>query len=380
MEKFVGKLREKADCPWSYATFMNCALYDEDIGYYMSNEDKLGKQGDFYTSNHVHPVFGETFGRFFADIFHKEAILPMVIEWGAGDGRFAFSILRYFYEYEPFIYDQMNYIIIEASSFHRSILEEKLKDYTSKVHLFESFEDVKREFPNGEGILFSNEFIDAFPIHVVQKKDGTLFECMVQNNDNGSLEEIAVKCSNVSLDEWLSHYGPTDLPDGHRIEICLNMKRWLIDISRWIRKGALITVDYGYTNEEWTEPEHREGSLRGYYHHEMVADPLKHIGKMDLTFHVQWDAFNMIAEELGWLKLYHDTQDRFLKHAGIFRFLSHNTSMNLTPFSEDYKRNRAIQSFVHPGGISSSFQVNIQTKQLHQTKQYLLFTEDPYKI
>ncbi|UCZ54567.1 SAM-dependent methyltransferase [Bacillus shivajii] len=377
MGSVVEKLRQYSRGPWSYATYMNVALYDEEMGYYTSDKEKLGKSGDFYTSNHVHHVFGRTFARFFADVFEREELTPTIYEWGAGDGKFALSVLEYFRNEQANLYKNLTYVIIESSSFHREVLDEILREHREKVYVFGSLENAKQTFHIGKGILFSNELIDAFPVHVVEKKSDELFEVMVSENEEGLLEETLEACSNEQLTTWLDKYGP-NLPEGHRIEISLEMKEWLTAINEWFDQGLIVTVDYGYSNEEWVQPEHKEGSLRGYYQHELIRNPLKFSGEMDITYHIQWDAFNDIAKECGLKAIFHDKQDQFLKQAGLFRFLMQ--TMNANPFSEEYKQNRAIQTLVHPGGISSSFHVNVQSKDLHRTEDYRLFTEDPYSM
>lgn len=374
MNQIKEILKKKSNPPWSYKEFMETALYDPDAGYYMKKTIKLGNKGDFYTSNHVHPVFQKTFGRFFVDVIRKENLSPIICEWGAGDGRFAKNILKYIKNNDEELYEHISYLIIEASPFHQAILLENLSEYKDKIKVFSTEQQAQVSYPVLEGIVFSNELIDAFPVHVVEKRNGELYEVMVDWVDDRFVEKTVLN-QNKQLEDWLLKYGP-ELPENHRMEVCLSMVRWINNIHQWLQKGLLITVDYGYSNEELLLMERREGSLRGYYKHEMVNDPLKNPGEMDLTAHIQWDAFRKINDSNDAKEIFHDKQDKFLIHAGLFTFL--NNAAGANPFSEAYKENRAIQSLVHPGGISSSFHVNVQGKGLKAEGEYKLFKEDPY--
>ena len=78
--------------PISFETFMEVALYS-DVGYY-SNNDIFGLKGDYYTSPHLHPIFGSMFALQIErmwEILGSPANL-YVIEQGAGDGTLAVDI------------------------------------------------------------------------------------------------------------------------------------------------------------------------------------------------------------------------------------------------------------------------------------------------
>ena len=61
----------------------------------------------------------------------------------------------------------------------------------------------------------------------------------------------------------------------------------------------IISVDYGYTNEEWQEPIRRDGSLRGYYKHKLMNNVLVHPGEMDITSHIHWDVLQKTRGKVG---------------------------------------------------------------------------------
>ncbi len=48
--------RIKKDGPITFKSFMEMALYEPELGYYTSQNTKIGRAGDFYTSSHLDPV------------------------------------------------------------------------------------------------------------------------------------------------------------------------------------------------------------------------------------------------------------------------------------------------------------------------------------
>ena len=129
------------------------------------------------------------------------------------------------------------------------------------VKYVKSLEELK-EF---SGMVFSNELFDAFPVHVIEKRENQLFEVMI-GMENGQLIERLVPLNNRDILNFIDDYQLT-LVEGQRIEICLKMEEMISQISQVLQKGLVVTIDYGYTQEEWKEPLRKDGSLRGYYQH-----------------------------------------------------------------------------------------------------------------
>ena len=341
----------------TYEEYMKIALYHEQFGYYMKSQQKIGGKGDFITTSNISPIFGMIFTKVIeeASIQHK---LPLTIcEIGAGNGRFAKAILEEFQHKFPEIYEDVVYVIIESSPYHRK-LQQEILPIGDKVLQFESLEQAKLAFPSFQGMIISNELFDAFPVRVVEKQDGVVFEVKVTVNDNGMLNEILTKLD----DQEVLHYLDSQkihLANNQRFEIPLAMIEYIHQLGKFIDRGLIYTIDYGYTNEEWMQPEHRKGSLRGYYQHSMIEDPLKHPGNMDLTTHISFDALIYYGQQAELEFQQKMRQDEFLLSAGILDYLEEHYDPN--PFSEISKQNRAIRSLIMGGGISQSFQVVIQT-------------------
>lgn len=335
----------------SFEQFMALSLYHPALGYYNQTATKIGKKGDFYTNSNIGDVFGRTLGRLFLYIFEKFRITPCIIELGGGIGRIARAILQYLEAQNQGLFSHVSYILVESSKYHQQWQRKVLASFNNI-----SYRNDLTDAHKIKGIVFSNEFFDAFPVHVIEKINGHLYEVMVTVL-NDAFEEKLVPLENEEIFSYLSKQQMT-IKEGQRIEIPLPMMRYYKQLCEKIEQGVLLTIDYGYTNKEWAEAIHRQGSLRGYRQHRMTTNVLRNPGRMDLTTHIHWDA------------LQHDTfqthrlipQTEFLLYSGILEEWKHTDSAD--PFSVEQKRNRAIRTFLEPGQISGSFQALLQTKQM----------------
>ncbi len=339
-----------------YATYMETVLYHEK-GYYQNGQPKIGKQGDFYTSSSVHPVFAWVFADYFEQYCSNHYLPFRICELGGGTGAFAEQVLDYVKQQKPDRYKELAYEFVEISAEHKKEAQTRLSDHNN-VSFHTSFADLQQNGPY-RGIIFSNELLDALPVQVVQKKDNELFEVMVSFDKENGLYEKLEPLRDERVTEWLNWSG-LRVPEGHRVEIPLNMMKWMDEIANCLREGLLVTVDYGYKNDELLQPELRNGTLRGYYKHQMVDNPLSHPGKMDLTTHIHFDALMEKGKEKGFQTEYFGKQREFLLEHGLFQHLVEHD--NRDPFSEVSRLNRAIRSFASPGGISEAFHVLVLKK------------------
>lgn len=336
----------------SYAEFISAALYHPKLGYYMKNKEKIGRRGDFITTSNISDVYGRMVAKWVSRVCEKNDLSPVFCEIGAGNGRFAKAFLQ---EWEDSINSPLQYLIVESSPFHRKLQTDLLIPDYSIVQVA-SLEEIR----GFEGIVFSNELFDALPVHVIEKENGQLFEIMVGMKNDVLLEE-KVPLTNPDILTFLQE-GNIKVNEKQRMEIPLSMGRMLQEISHALTKGIVVTADYGYTNEEWLEPQRAKGSLRGYNQHRMVDDVLQYPGEMDITSHIHFDYLLQKGEQVDLKGLTKLRQDEFLLKVGILKELEAHFDAN--PFSEVSKRNRAIRSLIIPSGISSYFHVVIQQKGL----------------
>ncbi|WP_020062634.1 class I SAM-dependent methyltransferase [Bacillus sp. 123MFChir2] len=358
MEYVLKQAMEKEeDGSISYSTYMSLALYDVNNGYYMKEREKIGRQGDFFTSSNVSSVYAKTFAHFFIRLVKAGVVAPHICEIGGGTGRFAYDVLQEWQTISPDTFVNLQYSLIEVSPFHRRLQKQQLLSF-SNVSQYASYDELGAAFT---GIVFSNELFDAFPVEVIEKRDDMLYEVRVKYNSGDELVEVLRPLDNEYIVNYLKRY-KIELYKGQRFEVPLQMNVYVEQLASWLEEGILITVDYGYTNEEWMHPAHREGSLRSYYEHQLIRNPLQLPGEMDITTHIHWDALKIACEERGIQTVWHTKQREFLLAAGILEQLVNHENRN--PFSDSQKKNRAIRSMILQGGMSDAFDVVVQKKGL----------------
>ena len=149
-----------------FARFMELALYCPDFGYYETQKDNVGRGGDFITSVSTGALFGQLLAFQFAGWFgelkmHGEK--AKILEAGAHDGKLAADILNWLQSSRPQLYNQLEYLILEPSEHRRNWQRETLKPFAPHVRWLSRFNDSTIQRFNG--IIFSNELLDAFPVH-----------------------------------------------------------------------------------------------------------------------------------------------------------------------------------------------------------------------
>ncbi|WP_026692902.1 class I SAM-dependent methyltransferase [Peribacillus kribbensis] len=343
----------------SYNEFIELALYHPQFGYYMNDSSKIGKSGDFYTSVNVSDILGTMLGKWFCTLFRSTGLRPVICELGGGTGKLAQDLLGSMKKWDPILYEETRYMIVETSPYHRILQKEALKGHTVTL-----VQDVEELAPF-EGILFSNEFFDAFPVHVIEKRDGKLFEVMVCHDEGGkSFKEKPEALTNLRIRAYLAEEG-IELSEGQRLEVPLAMMDYLQKIGHILEKGMLLTLDYGYTRSEWCLPQHHSGSLRGFRRHEMKENILQFPGGMDITTHIHFDSLQNALARQGFIHRAFLRQDELLLKLGILEELAAHTDSN--PFSAVSKRNRGIRDLLMQGGISSYFRGSVETKGLEES-------------
>jgi SAM-dependent MidA family methyltransferase len=272
--------RIKGEGPIPFHDFMEMALYYPELGYYTSDKNKIGTDGDFLTSSNYTSVFGELLAVQLEEMDNNiNGEKFTVVEYGAGTGLFCNDILKQF-EKSPRLFGRLSYCIIEKSP---SLIKKQKELLGEKVNWYNSI----HEIGPFEGCIISNELIDNFSVHQVTMENN-LMEIYVGYDDG--FTEIC-KPASAELINYLAELD-ISLPRGYRAEINLEALEWTANISAAIKKGYVITIDYGYPANQLYSASHYEGTLVCYHNHSINYSPYKHIGEQDITSHVNFSALN----------------------------------------------------------------------------------------
>lgn len=355
------RLREriKNEGPISFCDWMEAALYDPRDGYYCrTGRNKWGREGDYRTSPERSSLFAATFARYFAGLYVDlgRPAQWTIVEAGAGDGHFASEVLQTFQRSFPDVLAATSYVIDEVSSRSRSLARERLQPFADRVE-FKKLVDTKTD----PGVIFSNELLDAFPVHRITKQADQLQEFYVNVDGNGNFELLLGPLSSPRLRDYFAE-GGVQLTEGQTAEINLGIEQWLKHVSDCLSTGYLVTVDYGAEAQDLYSAEHRyRGTLRGFQRHRIVDDVLARPGEQDLTTTIDWSFVKRVGRNLGLGVVQFDRQDKFLLSAGLLEQLE-SESRRYEGDVEKLRLSAAAREMILPDGMAASFQVLVQKK------------------
>ena len=357
----AGRLREriKSEGPIPFRDWMDAALYDPQDGYYCRpDRNKWGREGDYRTSPERSSLFAATFARYFAGL-HKDLGRPArwtIVEAGAGDGHFASGVLQTLQRSFPEVFAATFYVIDEVSSQSRSLARERLQPFADRVE-FKRLVDTKID----PGVVFSNELLDAFPVHRITMQENRLQEFYVNVDGNGNFEWLLGPLSSSRLTDYFVE-SDVQLIEGQTAEVNLGIEEWLQRVSGSLFGGYLVTVDYGAEAEDLYSADHRyRGTLRGFQQHQIIDDVLALPGEQDLTTTVDWSFVKRAGRNLRLEVTEFDRQDKFLLGAGLLEQLECE-SRRFEGDVEKLRLSTAAREMILPDGMAASFQVLVQKK------------------
>ncbi len=380
----------------TFAEFMEMALYTPDLGYYTSGGEKIGLEGDYYTSTDLHPLFGEMMGRQLAQIVEKSESLalparapgqegtclpagrsedqhlvsphgpPQIIEMGAGKGILCQDILNYIRRAHPQVYQGLTYWIIEKSPNMIRRQKDRLLPYIQDDKVKWAAGLDHPVFSKGIiGFVLSNELLDAFPIHRLVKMGGALKEIYVTLKD-GRFQEILDVPSRPDLSNYFEKLGVV-LEEGQQAEVNLKALDWMRQVGRSLSQGVVITVDYGYSAAELYSPDRKRGTFLCYYQHRVSENPYIRVGRQDMTAHVDFTSLVRAGREVGLEVAGFTNQEYFLMGLGI----TQEMETRLQRYGDLQSREKelgAMKNLIAPDGLGRVFKILIQHKRLKGLK------------
>ena len=304
--------------PITFAQFMEIDLYDPEAGYYAGPETRAGRGGDFLTAAESHPLFGRAIARQVADVAERLGRPERFVlrEHGAGSGALGLAILAGLQREEPEVATAVRYQPVETTAVRLAAIEARV----ASAGLGEFLEPASGPVT---GVVLANELLDALPAHrVLRDSTGELREVFVGLDAAGALIDVVAEPSTPQLEERLAAEG-VGLKRGQRAEICLAIDDWVAAAAASLERGVVLLIDYGYPAAAlYDAGERPDGTLRAYVRHRVHADPYRHLGRQDLTTHVDLTAVERAAVAAGLKPLGATTQAEFLVALGIGELLA----------------------------------------------------------
>jgi SAM-dependent MidA family methyltransferase len=353
-ERLAERIRNEGKI--TFHDWMAEALYHPNVGYYnRSDLKRWGREGDYRTSPERSELFAATFARYFASL-HKRLGEPsewLVVEIGAGGGHFAAGVLETLKQRFSSVYESMHYLVVDVSEDARKRAAERLGRFDNFA--FVELKDLK---PGNSMVVFSNELLDAFPVHRVTKINGELKEFYVTVSNESKFEWIVDEVSDDSVAELCN----PALAEGQIAEVSPTVVRWFEQLDQKVESGYVITVDYGAESEELYDPTQRKrGTLRAFRRHQFVNDVLESPGECDITSSVDWTFVKTVGQRHGFEVDEFGRLDKFLTDVGILQELEERLA-NSSSEAERSLLTTDAREMILPGGMASSFQVLVQKR------------------
>lgn len=359
--ELIAFIREEIsrDGPIPFVRFMESALYHPALGYYASPGEKIGPQGDYYTSPSVHPIFGELLARqlhqMLLSLGEGESSYTLV-EMGAGKGTLCFDILSCLQRESPSFFSRLQYIIIEKSHALREQQRERLKPlFPDQVRWEEAVPD------RLIGVLFSNELLDAMPVHRLRIDQHVVQEIYVDWRDDRFVETLGPPSTPRLLD-YLKKI-EVQFDRSTEIEINLQAIDWMRQVGQSLAQGYVVTIDYGYPAEVLYSSRRPKGTFLCYYRHTTNENPYDHVGEQDMTAHVDFTSLARAGEEVGLSVIGLTDQTHFLMGLGIAQRME-PYAMEMDRSEEAKKQFLAMKQLMAPERMGRIFKILIQGKNI----------------
>jgi SAM-dependent MidA family methyltransferase len=322
VEFIRSEIKERG--PQSFAWFMKQALYHPEHGYYSSGRCAIGQRGDYFTNVSVGPLFGRLLTAQFAEMCARLGAPEnfVIVEQGAHHGDFARDVLESASKYRPDFFTALRYRIVEPFLILQVRQSQTLQSFREKVEWRDAIEPFV-------GVHFSNELLDAMPVDLRGELVG------LDGDDLAFVPKTAAPLTKPS--------GVSQPPSEKRPcnQAALD---WLDTVSRNLRRGYVLIIDYGFARDEFHE------SVQVRAHHRQLDSPFEQIGRADITMRVDWTSIARRAQANGLRVAGFTDQHHFL--TGII-----SEWPEVMQTDADAKMKRDLQTLLHPEMLGRSFQV-----------------------
>jgi len=356
--------RIRAEGALPFDQFMEECLYSPELGYYSATSSDLGRTGDFYTSVST----GALFGRLLADhivslwsLRFKEENL-ILVEQGCHGGQLALDILNALQVWHPECYQECRYLCVEPQATLRQRQQEKCSPHGERVKWLSTWEEWDPALDCA--FLLSNELVDSFPVKLVTYESGCWKESFVTWDEvAGSFVEDKKEITGHELLREIRHWEIPEI-EGYRAELNLQARVWVRNLSARLKRGYVLTMDYGFTHEELYSIDRPQGTLSCYREHRRDDNPFLGVGVKDITSHIN---FSLLIEEgcqVGWKKIYLKDQHHTLIEAAQLGYLQELESRmtQVRELAEARKEIRQFQTLTHPGIMGRQFKFLLMAK------------------
>jgi SAM-dependent MidA family methyltransferase len=349
MRDVLHNLLQYGDLP--FRDFVELVLYHPEWGYYARSENPVGKGADYVTAPSLSPVFSFAIANLVREFVRRnEGAVCSIVDIGCGDGRLICAIARQIAE------ENARFFGVDRS------LERVVESSSRRVAEFvRTLDAVPRQDAQ---FVFSNELFDAFPFARLVQRDHLHELCVTEREGELDWSEREAP---AEYEEYFEGHGVT-LAEGQFADVSLEWAAFYEDVARFVERGMIVTIDYGYPAEKLFHSRARRfGTAAAYSGHRVSRDLLAHPGEQDLTAHINFSDLEQAGERHGATTLLLDRLARFLLPLGItdhelFRPLPHVAIDSAEHGLELLEAREEARRLVLPDGIGEEMRALVQAK------------------
>ena len=305
----------------TFAEYFDKALYLSGQGYYVSDavrvDNEAEDKGETYLDGKTFPTdsdrpdvakaLARQMGRLWQEFGRPQAF--DIVEMGAGQGKLAAHILNAIRKENPQFYLSVRYQIVEISP---SLIAKQQDTLSQAGHThvrWMNHSALKLPFADQSisGVFVSNELVDAFPVHRVVVRAGKLQEIYIKyDRAQGRFVEELGELSTTALQDYFKTVGSLP-PEGKEFAVNLNMLSWQKELARVLKKGFVITSDYGYGKTADRFNSAHQESVWNF----SGKDILQEVG-IDITSNVDFETLAKFGQQAGFKTEYLGDFERYL--------------------------------------------------------------------
>lgn len=301
LQAAIAQAIAAADGWLTFDRYMELALYAPGLGYYASATRPFGhwpgSGSDFVTAPELTPLFGQALARQVSQALEASKT-DGVLEFGAGSGTLADTLLV------ALGARIRSYRIVELSASLRARQAERLASFDGRVQWLD-------RMPEGvDGVVLGNEVLDAMPVQLLVCDGRDWFERGVALDAHGGFA-------------WSDR--PTALRPPHEgafapgsvTELHAQAQAFVATVAQALHRGAAFFIDYGFPAAEYYHPQRVGGTLMCHRAHRADDNPLRDVGRKDITAHVDFSGVALAGQDAGLDVLGYTSQARFLINCGL---------------------------------------------------------------
>jgi SAM-dependent MidA family methyltransferase len=388
----------------TFARFMQLALTHPTLGYYSRADRLLRHGGDFSTAPALSPFFNRTVARLVTELVDaavgaeqdcaeergaeergaaengaREGPRLSVVELGGGEGQLAVAILAFWQAERPDLLRRVAYRIVEVGGRLQQRQAEAVATFAARgakvgwgTTLAEAWAGTRPV------VVVANEFVDTVPVHLVCVAGEELTEAHVRSTATGGLELIWGPPTQPAAGEVELLFGTRDpkrlraLSADGVIEVFPRLGELMREVAAAMPAGSFVNVDYGQwfpgvprAGGRWDLEDRalRRQSVRGYFTHQLVPDPLARPGRQDLTADVDFAALDLHGRREGFETVLFTTLAAFLRAGGAAEELE---ALAVAPAGGDLleadRQASVLRNLLDEGDLGGAFKLLVQVR------------------